>query len=130
MVSGNDGAALREAIQAALGRLRTAARAKLPETGDFALIRLRALDGSADGGAVEFSIGAAISDGKTANWQHKRFLEVKVLSPSGKSESASWVFFGPGQELLQAFQDEDSLVDKAVTAVREGRLHLLRHELP
>ncbi|WP_143177217.1 hypothetical protein [Cystobacter ferrugineus] len=130
MASGQDGAAPREAIQAALSRLFTEARSKLPETGTFAPLRVQAPATSKGEGDIEFSIGAAIADGKTADWERKRFLEVKILSPSGKSESSSWVFFGRGPELLEALQNGDALLDKVLTAIQEGREHLLRHELP
>ncbi|WNG26897.1 hypothetical protein F0U62_24915 [Cystobacter fuscus] len=130
MASGQDGAALREAIRAALSRLRAEARSKLPETGTFAPLRVQAPAASQGEGAIEFTIGAAIADGKTADWERKRFLEVKTLSPSGKSESSSWVFFGRGPELLEALQSEEALLEKVLAAIQEGRQHLLRHELP
>ncbi len=130
MLAGRNEAALRAVLKPALRYLRAEAQSKMPERGDFAPIQSQVPPASANEGAIVLTLGPAVEGGGTVDWERKRYLDVKVLTPSGKSESSKWIFFGLGADLIQELQNEAALLDKVVSAVQGGRVELLHHELP
>ncbi len=121
-------ATLREALVTALSQLREGAKAQVPESGDFTPLQAR-FAGAAlleDLGDVELRVGPA----SRRAGERERFLEVRVFTPSGASESSEWIYFGSLAGLRQALQQEGRLLEKAQTAVMEGMTSLLRDELP
>ena len=121
-------AKLRESLGAALRQLREDARTRVPEMGDFTPLRAHFAGGPllGDVGDVELRVGPA----SRAAGERDRFLEVRVLTASGGSESSVWIYFGNTAGLRQALQEEGALLGKARTAVLEGVQSLRRHELP
>lgn len=123
-----DEARLGKAIVAALRHIREGARTQMPETGAFSLLQAH-FDGNPfleGAGNVELRIGpASLNAG-----ERERFLEVRVSTPSGGSESSVWLYYGTSSDLRRALQDEAPLIRKIQTAIMEGVQSLLRHELP
>lgn len=121
-------AKLREAIVAAIRHIREEAQTRLPEKGNFEPLRVRFAGASLVKGAgdVEFNIGSASRKSE----ERERFLELKVFTSSGGSESSAWVAYGSAADIRQALKDEASLIVKLRATLLEGVQSLLRHELP
>jgi len=128
MTHDQDAAKLRGALLTALRQLRESAKAHVPDVGDFTPLRAHfagepLLEGL---GNVELRVGPA---SQTAG-ERERFLDVRVFTPSGASESSEWIYFGNSTGLRRALEEEGALLEKARTAVLEGMESLLRDELP
>jgi hypothetical protein len=117
---------LRTAILMALRELHTSARKHLPAEGTFPLLRSRfAAEPLVErAGDVEFSVGPASNRPD----ERERFLDVKVLTPSTDSETATWVLYGSSEHLLKAFEDEAVLAAKVQTAILDGVRSIQMHE--
>jgi hypothetical protein len=100
----------------------------VPDAGDFTPLRALFAGGPLLEGAGDVELRVGPASRKVG--ERERFLEVRVSTASGGSESSVWIFFGSSAGLRQALQEEGALVGKAREAVLEGVQALLRHELP
>jgi hypothetical protein len=116
----------RRAIAQALQRLSERAGHEVPDDGPFEPIveRSRISHPLHPVDAVILRIGPGRGDG-----ERRRFLDVRVATASGGSDSSSWLHFAPKAELLALLAEEATGIEAVLAAVESSIESLHRFEL-
>jgi len=80
-------------------------------------------------GDVELTVGAWVKpagNSSDQNWKTKRYLEVKVYSPDGESDSSQWIYNGSKDGILDYLRDS-SKVEDIFNAIKDGVENIRRH---
>ncbi|RKH72947.1 hypothetical protein [Corallococcus aberystwythensis] len=118
---------LQQVIATALHELMEHASKGLPDTGTFPALSTRFACGELLKGVGDVELRLAPLSGDAG--KQERFFEVRASTPSGGSQSSSWVFYGRSAALKEVLKNEAALKGKIRTAVVAAAESLLRHEL-